>query len=197
MVGALVAGLVAGLVASVAPSDAAAQVVETDALRMADGRRALRQSAVVDAPLDSVWTAYTTVEGLRTFVAPVVDIDLRVGGIREASYDPDAGVGDPGNILNEILAYLPREMFAMRVKRTPPGFPFPEAVKELWTVVQLEAAGERRVRVTATMLGFGAGEPWDALYEAFERDNATELRRLVERFESGPVDWRRVRDGGR
>lgn len=147
---------------------------------------------VVDASLDSVWKAYTTAKGLRTFVAPVVDIDLRVGGIREASYDPDARVGDDGNILNEFLAYLPQEMLAMRVKRTPTGFPFPEVVKELWTVIHLDELGERRVRVTATMLGFEAGEPWDTLYETFERDNATELRRLVERFDSGPVNWRRV-----
>lgn len=190
----LAAPLLAALMMVGLPSGMASQVVETSSMRPPEGTRVLRQQVVVGAPLDSVWRAYTTKEGLRSFMAPVVSIDLRVGGMREASYDPDARIGDPGNIVNEILAYLPREMISFRVVQTPTGFPYPEAVKQLWTVVQLDPMEDERVRVTATMLGFGDGQPWDALYQAFRRDNMIEFRRLVERFETGPIDWRRLHE---
>lgn len=151
--------------------------------------RTLRHQVTVDAPPDSVWRVFTTSTGLRSFVAPVAEIELRVGGRWEASYDPEARIGDPGNIVNEILSYLPGEMLSIRVARAPPGFPFPDAVKELWTVIQFEETERGGTRVTSTMLGFGRGAPWDALRAAFERDNATILRRLRRRFAAGPVDW--------
>ena len=165
------------------------QTKDGGARTAAEEGRTLRQQVTVDAPPDSVWRVFTTSTGLRSFVAPVAEIELRVGGRWEASYDPEARIGDPGNIVNEILSYLPGEMLSIRVARAPPGFPFPDAVKELWTVIQLEATGSGGTRVTSTMLGFGQGAPWDALHASFERDNDTVLRRLRRRFATGPVDW--------
>lgn len=179
------------------PGSGLGQAVENTSYRDADGHRVLRQSVVVEAPVDSVWRAFTTGEGLRSFVAPVAEIDLEVGGRWEASYDRDARIGDPGNIVNEILSYLPREMLSIRVRRAPPDFPFPDEVKEVWTVIQLEEMDDGRSRVTETMLGWKEGRAWDALYAAFERDNATVFRRLSERFRSGPVDWDEVAPEGR
>lgn len=172
-----------------APAALVSQAVEGASRAGTDGRRVLRHEVVVPAPLDSVWRAFTTSEGLRSFVAPVAEIELEIGGRWEASYDPDARIGDPGNIVNEILSYLPRRMLSIRVRQAPDGFPFPEAVKRLWTVFLFEEVGDRRVRATSTMLGWGEGHPWDALREAFERDNAIVFRRLVRRFRTGPVDW--------
>lgn len=193
---AIIAGAAAAVV-GVWPGSGFGQAVENTSYRDADGRRVLRQSVVVEAPVDSAWRAFTTSEGLRSFVAPVAAIDLEVGGRWEASYDRDARIGDPGNIVNEILAYLPGEMLSIRVRRAPPDFPFPEEVKELWTVIQFDEAGPERTRVTETMLGWEEGRAWDALYAAFERDNATVFRRLRERFRTGPVDWEEAAPEGR
>lgn len=176
-------------------ADLSSQVVEETSWKTEQGQRVLQQRVLVDAPLNSVWQAYTTPEGLRSFVAPVADITLEVGGLREASYDPGARSGDPGMIVNEILTYLPREMFSLRVKEAPADFPYPDAVKALWTVVQLDETSRGAVWVTVTMLGFGSGHPWDTLYEAFGSGNATELRRLARLFESGPVDWGEIDTG--
>ena len=44
---------------------------------------------VVEAPLDSVWAAWSTSEGLRGWLAPHAEIDLRVGGLMRTSLPSD------------------------------------------------------------------------------------------------------------
>lgn len=34
----------------------------------------------IDASIDEVWDAFTTTKGLQSWVAPLADIDFRVGG---------------------------------------------------------------------------------------------------------------------
>ena len=52
-----------------------------------NGNHVLRHEITIVAPLQEVWNAFTTTEGLKSFVAPVASIDLKVGGIWEASYN--------------------------------------------------------------------------------------------------------------
>src|SRR5688572_6761423 len=52
---------------------------------------------IVEAPLDAVWAAWTTSEGLRSWMAPHAEIDLRVGGRMRANYNAQGTLGDrPG-----------------------------------------------------------------------------------------------------
>lgn len=157
-----------------------------------EDHRVLRHEAVIDAPVEEVWSAFTTSEGLRSFVAPVATIDFGVGGRWEASYDPRAEIGDPENIVNEVLAYLPGKMLAIRVVRTPPDFPHPDVIRRISTVMRMEPAGPGRTRVVISMVGWRDGPAWDQIYAGFERDNAIVLRRLQERFRTGPIDWEAV-----
>ncbi len=66
--------------------------------RLPSGERVLRQEAVVAASRARVWEAFSTSEGLRSFVAPVAAIHLEIGGDWEASYDLHGGLGSPANI---------------------------------------------------------------------------------------------------
>src|SRR5580658_10937939 len=54
----------------------------------ADGAKTLQQSVVIDAPAAALWKAFSDTEEFKRWNAPVASIDLRVGGVQEASYDP-------------------------------------------------------------------------------------------------------------
>ena len=49
---------------------------------------------VVSSPLETVWAAWTTSEGLRSWYAPHAEIDLRIGGLMRANYDAQGALGD-------------------------------------------------------------------------------------------------------
>jgi uncharacterized protein YndB with AHSA1/START domain len=170
-------------------SAALAQTVANTSYVTPSGERVLQHQAVVDASLADVWGAFTTSEGLRGFVAPVARIDFRVGGLWEASYNPQARIGDPGNIRNEIITYVPLRLLAIRVVNAPPTFPYPDVIKNVWTVIELEDLGLNRVRVTGSMTGWKTGPSWDAVYKMFEADNAVVLGNLQKRFHDGPRKW--------
>ncbi len=152
--------------------------------------KVLRHEIIVNADQADVWRAFTTSEGLRSFAAPVAQIDLRIGGTWESSYNPDARIGDPNNIQNEVLSFLPMEMLSTRIKRTPPGFPHPELGKQLWTVLQFFDLGNRQVKVVGSMLGWQDGPDWEPIYALFERGNASVLEALREALERRPVNPR-------
>ena len=49
---------------------------------------------VVGAPVTAVWNAWATTAGLKSWLAPHADIDLRIDGIMRANYDPKGTLGD-------------------------------------------------------------------------------------------------------
>lgn len=80
----------------------------------AAGVRTLEFSTVVAAPPAMLWQALTDAATYRKWGAPVAFVDLRVGGMLEASYDANAKRGDAKNVKQEIVAYLPERMIAFR-----------------------------------------------------------------------------------
>jgi uncharacterized protein YndB with AHSA1/START domain len=174
---------------------AAAQEVENTSFVAEDGTRVLEHRITVDAPTNEVWQAWTTTEGITSWAVPVGHVDFRLGGIWESSYNRDAKLGDPGNIQNRILAYIPGRMLTIQAITAPPGFPHPELLREIFTVIELEALDSSRTRVTVTMVGYANGEGYEVLYDHFDAGNAWTLQKLQQRFVSGPVDWSKSASG--
>lgn len=154
-----------------------------------DGDRVLQLSVVVKATPAQVWRAFTTGEGYREWVAPVARIDLAVDGMIEASYNADARFGDPENIKNRIVAYVPERMLAIRNIQAPSQLPHRELFPQISTTIELEDLGQGRTRVMLTAVGYGPGVGFDTLYRHFEWGNAYTLDALKTRFDTGPVDW--------
>lgn len=178
--------------APAAPADD--QVVDTS-YDAPDGTRVLRQSIVVPATPAEVWATWTTAEGWKRFAVPVAFVDFRVGGIIETSYRADATAGDPANIKNRVLSFLPLRMLSFQAVQAPPGFANPELLADLWSVAEFEELGERRVRVTVNGVGYRPGTGHDRLLRFFTQGNAWTLRKLRERFVTGPIDWAAERGG--
>jgi uncharacterized protein YndB with AHSA1/START domain len=156
----------------------------------ADGTRTLVQSIVVEAELPEVWRALTTSEGWRGWAAPNAWVDFRLDGIIETSYRRSAQAGDPANIRNRVIAYLPMRMFAIRNVQAPPNAAFDvPAFQSLHTVVMLDATGPRSTRVTFAQPGYRSGEAFDGVFRHFAAGNRWTLEQLRKRFVDGPVDW--------
>lgn len=153
------------------------------------GERVLRHEGIVLASVAEVWKLFTTTDGLRSFAAPVVHLDFRIGGKWEASYKTDARIGDPENIVNEILSYLPFEMLSIHIVSTPPAFPSPMVAKQVWTVMQFEERGTSQMSLKVSMLGWQSGPEWDQVYAFFERGNASTISSLQRRVIDGPTIW--------
>ena len=148
-----------------------------------DGSRVLQHSLVVRAPQAKVWETWTTTEGLKGFVAPIVHIDFRLGGIWESSYDPKKAIGQPGNIQNRILSFLPPRMLSIQAVSAPPNFPHSELLTGIFTVIEMDAVDSASTKVTVSMVGYRSGEGYDAIYRLFDAGNAYTLRKLAEYLE--------------
>jgi uncharacterized protein YndB with AHSA1/START domain len=142
----------------------------------------LVHEAVVDAPVEDVWAAFTTGEGLRSWMAPHAEIDLRIGGLMRSNYNAQGSLADASTIENRVLAFDPRRMFAMQVAKPPAEFPFPAAIRQMWTIVYFDAVGPRQTRVRTVGLGFGADEESRKMRAFFDRGNAATLTGLQRRF---------------
>ena len=87
-------------------------------------------------------------------------------------------------IENVIICYEPRRMLSLKVAKPPEGFPFPNAVKKMWTVVYFDAETPQTTRVRCVGLGFDDDEESKRMREHFDRGNAYTLKKLQERFAS-------------
>jgi len=147
--------------------------------------RTLVHEAVIAAPVAQVWDAFTTAEGFQSWAVPLAEIDLRVGGSIRSNYNPNGTIGDAGTIVNEILAYEPQRMLAIRNTKAPEGFPNAELFTKTWSVLHFEPVDDLRdrTRVRLVGLGYGEGGAWDDLYAFFKAGNAQSLEALRKKFE--------------
>lgn len=152
--------------------------------------KVIQHEAIIPATPHDVWTAFTTSEGLRSFVAPVVEIDFRIGGIWESSYNVNNPIGDSTNIQNEVIAFIPERMVAIRIKRTPPGFPNPEIASTLSTIIEFVPIDSIKTKVIVSMVGWKEKPEYEMVYQLFSRGNEYTLNSLLKRFTTGPLKWK-------
>jgi len=150
--------------------------------------RVIRAETIVHASQDEVWDAWTTEKGIKSFLAPECNIELRVGGPYEIFFDPEADLGRRGGEGVRILALEPKKMLSI-TWNAPPHL---SEVREQWThvTVRFEETRKRQTMVTLTHDGWGEGEMWDEAFAYFTRAWAgVVLPRLRYRFSVGAIDW--------
>jgi len=157
-----------------------------------DGDRSLQLSVDVPAPPHDVFAAFGTSEGFSSWAVPVAKVDLRVGGMIEASYDSHAKPGDPDNIKNAIVAYIPDRLLVIRNVQAPAGFVDSALFQKTVTMIEFAPLDAKTTRVTLTNAGYGPGVGFGDVYSHFEWGNAYTLHELRARFVNGPVDWAAV-----
>jgi hypothetical protein len=165
----------------------------TDASFTAPNSERVQRLEIVIAGVSAkqVWDMVSTSQGLRAFVAPVTDVEMKYNGKYYTNYQPGSKIGDPGTIYNTVLAYIPMEVVAIHVKLGKVVFPASVAdADRLNAILEIKDLGDNRVRVSETMVGWQTGEDWDKVYTFFQTGNAYTLGQLYKALTIGPRQWK-------
>jgi uncharacterized protein YndB with AHSA1/START domain len=139
--------------------------------------------AEIPAPLSAVWRAFTTSEGLSTWLTPNAGVDLRPGGEWTAHF-PGGSTGG-----GTIVSFVPEKELVLAAL-APDKFPHVRAERTR-AVFQFEPKGNSTV-VRLTQTGWKSGVEWTRAYEYLLAGNAQLLATLHQRFVDGPIDWKKV-----
>jgi uncharacterized protein YndB with AHSA1/START domain len=145
----------------------------------------------VNAPIEKVWDAWTTPDGIKTFFAPDCKVDLRVDGTYEIYFFPEAKPGERGSEGEgmRILGLEPKRRFAFIWGGAPPTIPDIRGQRTM-VVLEFEKKDARRTLVRLTHIGVGRGRELDQAYEYFDHAwNEVVLPRFRYAMEVGAVNW--------
>jgi len=159
------------------------------AAHAAGAERMIEKQGVVNAPIEEVWKAWTTTEGVKSFFAPDANVEARSGGPFEIYMNPYAPAGMKGADDMRFLAVQPPTMLTF-TWNAPPHQPEIRAQRTM-VIVRLRPLDEKRTEVTLRHVGWGDGEKWDATYAYFDRAWGNVIANLQKRFAEGPIDFTR------
>jgi hypothetical protein len=149
------------LLTVLATSGLSAEVRDTSYVT-ASGERVLRIETDVAAPVEEVWKAFATAEGLSRWLAADLAVDLRVGGSVTPRNTASGRIGTTG------VATLDLVTFRIHLDDR-----FSETIREdddrLQEIVRLVPAGTNGTRVVTSMVGWGTGRIWDDAYAFFRK----------------------------
>lgn len=134
-----------------------------------EGERMIRKEIVVNATPAKAWWMWSTSDGVMALSPPKAKIDLRVGGMYEWYFVPDAPEGQRGSEGCTILSYIPEKMIAFTWNAPPSIKALRDAQARTQVIVEFEPIEAGRTLVRLTQLGFGTGADWDAYYAYFDR----------------------------
>ena len=136
----------------------------------------------INAPVAEVWRLFTTSDGYKATGVALADVDLRLGGTIRSHYDKNGTLGDPGTIVNEILAYEPERMLTIRIKEAPANFPYRSAMRGTWTVIYFTPSGQDMTHVRIVGLGYTDDPESQAMRRFFERGNRVTLDHIAKPY---------------
>jgi uncharacterized protein YndB with AHSA1/START domain len=148
-----------------------------------DRTRFYEDSLVINAPVTKLWKAFTDAAEYRRWSVPVAAIDFRLGGILEASYDANGHLGDPDNIKNELIAYIPQHLLVYRNVQAPNVLPGKDEYAKTVKTIEFTEVGVNQTKVTVSGVGFGEGKDFDDLYAFFATGDGAMLISLKKAVE--------------
>ncbi len=143
----------------------------------ADNNRVVYDTEI-DADIDTVWNAFTTNDGLRTWMAPLVEIELAVGGKMKSNYNAKGKLGDETTIENTILSFDPKRMLSLKATGFPKDFPFKDAARATWSVFYFTELPSSRTKITVVGLGYTDDEQSKKMRSFFATANKHSLDKL-------------------
>jgi hypothetical protein len=163
--------------------------VRDDSYSEPNGSRVLKLSITIDAPVSKIWKLLISSEGWQSWAVPVAWVEFGIGGMVETSYTATALRGQPGNIKNSIVAYVPGQLLVLRNVQAPPNFENAEDFGKTVTAINLRSISKNRAQVELDGVGFLATPAFDSLLKKFKFGDSWTLQHLKRAAEHGPIDW--------
>jgi uncharacterized protein YndB with AHSA1/START domain len=139
---------------------------------------------VVPASRAQIWEAFTTPDGMKSWIAPEDKVDLAIGGDWKVGFKGS----QPGG--GNVLAWLPEEMLTVHAM-APEWFPTVRKERTI-AVFRFDSVDEKQTRVRLSQIGWKDGPEWDKAFDYLSKGNAQLLNALYQRFAEGPVDWEKA-----
>lgn len=149
--------------------------------------RSIIKEVTIPVGIDEAWNAWTSKHGLESFFAPECQVEPKLFGKYEIYFTPDAEPGKRGAENNKILAVEPNKMFSFTWDA--PGNLAEVRKQRTSVVLKFKKIGEAKTRIFMCHTGWGDGDAWDKAFDYFSDAWNVVLKRLVIRFEDGPINW--------
>lgn len=144
--------------------------------------RVLRKQAIVPAPPEKVFAAWTTADGANAFFGRDAKIELSPGGAYEIYFDPSQPAGARGSEGCRVLCFIPNQMLAFEWN-APPRFGDLRNQRTC-VILTFKDLGDGRTQIDFTQAGWGDSPQWDELYNYFDRAWSVVLDRLASHLSS-------------
>lgn len=146
----------------------------------------LIQEFNINASVKSVWEAYTTAKGWKNWVAPLVEIDLKIGGQIRANYNSEGSIGDSTTIINNIINYVPERLITLQSEISEH---FPEFMKKdaknFYNIVYFYPMDKNKTNIISYGIGYKNNEKYNALMKFFISGNEMTYINLIAYLEKG------------
>ena len=163
--------------------------VHDDSYIEPNGNRVLKLRITIEAPAGEIWKLLSSSAGWQKWAVPVAWVDFGIGGMVETSYSAAAVRGQPGNIKNSIVAYVPEQLLVLRNVQAPPNFENAEDFGKTVTAINLRSISKNRTQVELDGVGFLATPAFDTLLKQFKYGDSWTLQHLKRAAEHGPINW--------
>jgi len=146
----------------------------------------LTQEVTIDVPVEKVWEAYTTSEGWQSWVAPVADVDFKIGGEVRTNYRVDGKLNDKDTIKLHIVNYVPLKILTMQAVL---GENFPNVLKErekqMYNVVTFERIDAAKTKLVSYGVGYKDSPELQKMLQFFVKANEDSYQSLLDYVEKG------------
>lgn len=146
-----------------------------------ENNKEIYKELILNARIEKLWKAWTDPKELTQFFAPVVDVELKVGGPYEMLFLTDNPEGQRGGEGNRVLSYLSQKMLSFEWNAPPQ---FSEIRKQKTRVIIFfDKIDEEKSRIRFYHVGWYDGIEWDMVFDYFTKAWDTVLDNLKEYLE--------------
>lgn len=148
----------------------------------------IENSAVINAPINEVWAAWTTPEGVPTFLGFAADVHPQPRGVFRVVFAPEKSTPlERGN--DGIVVAVEHQRMLSVTWMTPMHMPNLKGNSTSLVLYFDQIDDGRRTLVRLINSGYGSGPEWQAAYQYNIKGWDRVLSALEYRFETGPIDW--------